>query len=175
VMREVLELEEMAHRMAAGAILAERYRGPSPVAIVGAGPNAVTAGEIRLKLLETSYAPAGAWELEEMLHGPLAALTEETLLIIIAPPGRSIDRAVQLMSAAGEIGIVPVVLTGEETADRFEPAHRLLLPDVPEILSPLPYVVPLQLFSYFLAVGQNLNPDLIHRDDERYRRAASRY
>ena len=51
----------------------------------------------------------------------------------------------------------------------------LLLPDVPEVLSPLPAVVPLQLFSYFLAVGRGSNPDLLRRDDERYRAARGQY
>jgi hypothetical protein len=33
----------------------------------------------------------------------------------------------------------------------------------------------LQLFSYYLAVGKGINPDLLHRDDERYRAARAQY
>ena len=30
---------------------------------------------------------------------------------------------------------------------------------IPELLSPIPYIVPLQLFSYYLAVHMMLDPD----------------
>jgi glucosamine--fructose-6-phosphate aminotransferase (isomerizing) len=175
VVTDALALEEMAHRLAASTVLAERYREPPRIVLVGAGSNAVTAQEGALKLLETSYADAVAYELEEMLHGPLAAVTAETLLLVIAPSGRSTDRIADLLRAAHEIGVTPVALTGGENAERFDEAHRFILPEVPEIVSPIPSVVPLQLFSYFLAVGKGLNPDLLRRDDERYRAARAQY
>lgn len=175
VMADALTLEEMARRVAASTLLAERFREPSRIVIVGAGPNVATASEAKLKLLETSYVAADAFELEEMLHGPLAAVTQDSLLIVLAPAGRSTERLSSLVWAARELGTAPVVLSGSDNADAFEEAHRLLMPDLPEILSPIPYVVPLQLFSYFLAAGKGINPDLIHRDDERYRAARARY
>jgi glutamine---fructose-6-phosphate transaminase (isomerizing) len=175
IVREALELEELAHRMAATLISNERYREPTPIVVVGAGPHAITAQECVLKLLETSYVPATAFELEQMLHGPLAAVAADTLLLIIAPPGHSSERAAELVRAAHCIDVVPVVLAGEENSGVFDDAHRLIMPDVPEELSPIPYVVPLQIFSYFLSVGKGYNPDLIHRDDERYRMAAKEY
>lgn len=175
LMRTVLTIEEMAHRMAASTILAERYREPADMVLVGGGPNAATAKEGVLKLLETSYARASAFQLEEMLHGPLAAVTPETLVILIAPAGRSIDRAVELTRSLGAIGNTPIVLTDEQRADAFDENHRLLLPDVPETISPIPFVVPLQLFAYFLAVGRGSNPDLLRREDERYMAAAAQY
>jgi glutamine---fructose-6-phosphate transaminase (isomerizing) len=172
---DALELEELVHRTAANAIIAERYRPPGPIVMIGGGPNTVTAYEGVLKLLETSYVPAMAFELEQSLHGPLAAVTPETLVILIAPPGSSTRRAVELTRALGELDVIPLALVGSENAEAFDEAHRLVMPDLPEALSPIPYVVPLQLFSYFLAVGKGINPDLIHRDDERYRAARSRY
>jgi glucosamine 6-phosphate synthetase-like amidotransferase/phosphosugar isomerase protein len=175
VVREAVRLEEMAHRVAASTILVERYREPARIVLVGGGPNVATAQEGALKLQETSYVPAAAFELEEMLHGPLAAVTSDTLLVILAPAGASIQRTLDLMRAARELETVPVVLGGGDTIEAFDVAHRLVLPDLPEVLSPIPYVVPLQLFSYFLAVGKDINPDLLHRDDERYRAARAQY
>jgi glucosamine--fructose-6-phosphate aminotransferase (isomerizing) len=175
VLSEACALEEMTHRMAAALVINERYHEPGSIVVVGAGPHAVTAHEAVLKLLETSYVRASAFELEQMVHGPLAAVTPETLFLVIAPPGRSTERAAELVRATEKIGVLPVVLTGEENAAAFDGAHRLVLPEMPEVLSPIAYVVPLQLFSYFLAIGKGFNPDLIHRDDERYRLAAKEY
>lgn len=174
--RDALSLEDMAHRVAAGAVLAERETGGAHIVFVGGGPNEATAREAQLKVLETSYLHATAFELEQSLHGPLAGVDAGSLLVIIAPPGVASDRAAGLARAALDIGCTPLALVGEENSEAFEDCHRLLLPTgIPEVLTPITSVVPLQLFSYFLAVGKGLNPDLIRRDDERYREARSRY
>ncbi|HZS94374.1 MAG TPA: SIS domain-containing protein [Chloroflexota bacterium] len=172
---DVLNLEEIAHRIAAAALTVERDGNPCRVLLTGAGPNIATAHEGALKLLETGYVAALSFELEQTLHGPLAAVDEETLVAIVAPTGRSVDRAVQAVEAVRRLGCEPMVLTGEESAERFPESHRLVLPELPEVISPIPYVVPLQLLSYFLAIGKGHNPDLIHRDDKRYANAAAAY
>lgn len=150
-------------------------RQPLSVVLVGAGPNVGTASEGALKLLETSYVRAIAFELEEILHGPLAAISPDMPVIVIAPYGKSTPRASGLCQALRELGVTPLVLCGEGNAETFADTHRLVLPDLPEVLSPVPFIVPLQLFSYFMSVDKGLNPDLIHRDDERQRVARSRY
>lgn len=175
VITEALGLEGIAHRLALSVIEAEGRVGPADVIITGAGPNAFTAAEIALKMEETSFTRARSAEMEEMLHGPLAAAGPDTLLIVIAPGERSTERALDVTRAAEAIGMTPVVLCGESNAERFENAHRLVLPDVPEIISPIPFVVPLQMFAYYLAAGKGINPDLLHRDDERYRAARAQY
>jgi glutamine---fructose-6-phosphate transaminase (isomerizing) len=172
---DALNLEEMGHRLAGSTILAERYREAVQIIVTGAGPNSVTASEAVLKLLETSYVQATAFQLEEMLHGPLASVTPDTLLIIVAPSGASTSRASELIRAARQIGTMPVVLTGEGNTSGLDEAHRIFLADVPEVLSPLTYVIPLQFFSYFLSIGRGMNPDLLRRDDDRYRAAAAAY
>ena len=174
VVREALQLEGVAHRMAAGMVSATPS-GPPLVVLIGGGANAVTAREAVLKFRETSYVPAAAFDLEESLHGPLASVTAETLVIPIVPDGRSVRRAAELAAALRRIGVTPLALVGNEASSAFEDAHRFLLPDVPEVLSPLPAVVPLQFLSYFLAVGTGRNPDLIRRDEEPYRLAAKEY
>jgi glucosamine--fructose-6-phosphate aminotransferase (isomerizing) len=175
VVAAALGLDEMIHRAAAGALISEREGASLRILLVGGGPNAVTAHEGVLKLLETSYVAASAFELEQMLHGPLASVDPATVLIVVAPPGHSTDRAAELIRAAAAIGVQPLVIAGEGNAERFPEAYRLALPDVPEVLSPIPWVVPLQLFSYFLSVGKGYNPDLLRRDDERYRAARAQY
>src|SRR5262249_62205577 len=54
---------------------------------VGGGPNAATAREGALKLSETAWLPAIAFEPESFLHGPSAALAADDAVVLIAPPG----------------------------------------------------------------------------------------
>ncbi|HZU11833.1 MAG TPA: SIS domain-containing protein [Chloroflexota bacterium] len=175
VVRDTLGLEDLAHRLAAQIALYLHENARADLWLTGAGPNEATAGEGKLKLLETTYLPAAAFELEEMLHGPLAAASPATLLIVLAPTGPSIRRATDLVHAAEAIGIAPHVVTGEDSETLFPGAHRLLMPEIPEILTPIPYVIPLQLFAYFLSVALGRNPDLLRREEDSYRLARERY
>jgi len=175
VVTEVLELEEMTHRLAANLVVAERSGIVPSIVLVGGGPNAFTAREAQLKLLETSYVRPLAFELEQTLHGALGAVTRDTLVMVVAPHGASTDRAAELCRALHRLEVHPVVFCGSDNADVFSEAHRFVMPDVPEVISPIATVVPLQLFSYFLSVGRGNNPDLIHRDDERQRAARAEY
>ena len=175
LVKEVLQLEEMTHRLAANFIVAERTGLPPSIVLVGGGPNAVTAREAQLKLLETCYVQPLAFELEQVLHGALAAVTRDTLVIVVAPNGASTDRATELCRALYRLEVHPVVFCDGDNADAFSEAHRFVMPEIPEVISPIASVVPLQLFSYFLAVGRGLNPDLIHRDDEHQRAARAEY
>lgn len=175
VVNEALGLEELAHRLAASVIVSEGEERVGGILLIGAGPNAFTAREGALKLLETSYGAVQTFELEQVLHGPLAAVSPRTLVLLMVGDGPAVSRAQELVAALEQIGVTPVVLCGEGNVAAFESSHRFVLPELPETLSPIAYVVPLQIFSYFLSVGKGLNPDLIHRDEERYRLAAAAY
>ncbi|MFQ5933411.1 MAG: glutamine--fructose-6-phosphate aminotransferase, partial [Dehalococcoidia bacterium] len=55
-------------------------------------------------------------------------------------------------------------------------AHQALaLPLVPEFLTPIVYLVPLQLFTYWLALDQGRNPDLFRLDDPQHQAARTHY
>jgi glucosamine--fructose-6-phosphate aminotransferase (isomerizing) len=159
VINVALTLEEMAHRLAAGMIVAERYQEPPVLILTGAGPNRVTALESTRQLAATGAMRASAWGVEEMMHGPLVGAGPNTLVIMIVPGGRATERAVDVVAALRERDVTPVALVTEENAEAFEDAHRLVLPDMPEVLSPIPCIVPLQFFSYYLAIGKGLDPD----------------
>src|SRR5205823_1211760 len=78
-----------------GARLATRRR----FWFVGGGPNAATAREGALKLSETAWLPAVAFEPESFLHGPSAALEADDALVLIAPPGPARARALDVARA----------------------------------------------------------------------------
>ncbi len=142
----------------------------------GAGGNWATALEAALKMQETNYSAAFGMEMEEVLHGPIAALGD-SVLVTIAPPGAGRDRALDLLRAARILGGETVALGAEGDAE-LEAAVDSFLPlpaDCPETLSSAPYHVPLHLLSYWLAVAKGTNPDLMRRDDPRYLDARQSY
>jgi glucosamine 6-phosphate synthetase-like amidotransferase/phosphosugar isomerase protein len=156
--------------------LAAQYSDLPRVFVIGGAGNYGTALEAALKLRETSYVHADAEGPEYFLHGPVSSLDEKSLLIAIAPPGEVRQRVLSVLRAARTIGARTLALGEigddelEDTADDF-----IDLPPLRAELTPLLYVVPLHLFSYWRAVQTGFNPDLIRRDQRAYREAREGY
>lgn len=152
-MVSVLELEEP---IAAGV---ERYRYMHECAVLARGLNQATALEAALKMTETSYLVAKPYSGADFLHGPIAMVSEGFPCLLYAPDGRTypsmVELALKLRERAAEMVIIahsPEIL---ELATR--PLHVAV--EVDELLSPLLYILPGQLWACFLAKTRGHNPD----------------
>lgn len=134
--------------------------------LTGAGPSAVTAEEIALKIKETSYLQAEGLSVEALIHGPFCCVEADDLFVLIAPSGPGRARTAELADLVDALGASCLVVE-DEPGDALGPASadRLVLPQVPETLSALTCVVPLQLFAYHLARTRGTNPDSFRADD----------
>ena len=169
MVREAMSREEDVKKWAVAAKEFKKFY------CAGWGPNASTAYELALKMKESSFVAAEGIHVEQYIHGSFAPTGADTMSILIAPPGPGYDRAVSLARAASGVGAYPVALVerGDEEIAGLAPAIHM--PPVPEPLSPIIYLVPLQLFSYWLAVERGCNPDLYRRDDPKYAAVQSYY
>src|SRR5438093_1083038 len=152
--------------------LAGRFKDRTRYYFVGGGPNTATAYEAALKMSEANHATALGFNAEQFLHGPWCALEREDVLFLIAPPGRSYERCLTAARAAREIGapIVAIVEDGDRDI-RSLAAETIVLPTIPELLSPILTIVPLQLFTYQLALLRGVNPDTMRADEPDHGRA----
>ena len=156
--------------------LAGRYRERQRFWFLGGGPNMVTAYEAALKMMEANYTASTGMQIEEFIHGPISSLDASDVVIVIAPPGPSYTRALDILQAARIIGAETIALARPDDEQiKAAATHLIPLPRCIEALSPLPAVVPLQLLTYYLALEHGVNPDLIHRHDERYLKARQGY
>jgi len=143
--------------------------------LVGGGPGAIAAIEGALKIKETSYATAEGMSAEAMLHGPFQSAEPEDLFLLIAQAGSAQRRVADVAAAAREIGARLVVVDdGTATIPAEALAARWSVPAVPEPFTALTCAVPLQLFSYHLALARGTNPDSFRLDDPRFLRAYRR-
>lgn len=154
--------------------LAARFADRRRFYFVGGGPNTATALEAALKMSEANHAISLGMNAEQVLHGPWAALEASDLVWVIAPPGPSYERCLALARAAREIGapVAAVVEEGDREVAALA-AHAIPLPRLPEALTPLLAVVPLQLFTYHLAVARGTNPDTMRGQEPAHARARS--
>ncbi|MBI4277368.1 MAG: SIS domain-containing protein [Armatimonadetes bacterium] len=156
--------------------LAEKYAGYRRFLFAGGGPNSATAWEVALKMKEANYTHAEGLEMEQILHGPTSSFGPDTVVTAIAPPGPAGERAAAVLKGARAVGSPAVLLAQEgDTSLHADADDVVSLPAVPEPLSPLVYIVPLQLFTYYSAVTRRANPDLLHADDPAFARMRSLY
>ncbi len=156
--------------------LAKRFGGRRRYWFVGGGPNTATALEGALKMSETNHAAALGLNCEQFLHGAWGALTTDDLLMLVAPPGAAHARAVDVARVAREVGAPVLAVVGEGDREIAALATETIeIAEVPELLSPLLAVVPLQLLAYHLAVTSGANPDTMRADEPPYARALASF
>ena len=137
----------------------ERYRYIHECAVLARGLNQATALEAALKMTETSYLVAKPYSGADFLHGPIAMVSEGFPCFLYAPDGRSYPSMVELALKLRERGAEMVIIAHSseilELATRPLPIQTV----IEELLSPLLYIVPGQLWAYHFARTRGLNPD----------------
>ncbi len=142
----------------------------------GWGANRANAYEVALKIKETSRADCEGFQTEQLLHGPFCSLDSDCVLTLLAPAGEDRGRSVDLAEAARELGTPVWALTNRADGKLEDAGARMFpLPDCPSYLMPIASVVPLQLFTYHLALARGTHPDLFQQDDPLQATARTHY
>ena len=141
--------------------LAKKYRDQESFCFLGRGIDYVTALEGRLKLLELAYTPSLAYPAGESKHGFIAVVEEGYPLIFIAPKtstqGELIGNIMEMKARGG--AIISIIEEGDKRIRELSDDFIEIPKGVPEILTTIPYILPLQLFAYHSAVERNRDPD----------------
>lgn len=152
--------------------------------VLASGADRVAGRELVLKVEEGAWLPAAYRDLETFLHGHLAATGPTTALIVIATDRRALlERGARFraaLAAARVIGMPTAAIVSAEydpqlpeeltSAGRITVAEAVDLP--PGVAALLGSATALQTLTERLARARGINPDPIHREVDRYRRAA---
>jgi len=122
------------------------------VFFIGRNINYPVALEGALKLKEISYIHAEGYPSGELKHGPLALITEESPVVAIAIKDHTYEK---VLGNIGEVAArsAPVIGIGYEDDRDLEKYvdEVIYVPRVPNIFSPVPISVALQLLAYYVA------------------------
>ena len=158
---------QMEHALKASGVVEEvagRYFGRSDFLYLGRGINYPIALEGALKLKEISYIHAEGYPAGEMKHGPIALIDSNMPVVSIAPNDHVFEKMlgnIQEVKARGG-SVIAITTDGHDTLKRvLDPAQDAIisLPRVPEMLSPIAMVLPLQLLAYYIAVRRGCDVD----------------
>ena len=142
--------------------IAKKYRDAKTFFFLGRGISTATAYEGRLKLMEIAYVPAIAFPAGESKHGPISLVEPGFPVVFICPKDETHRTAIgniMEMKARGA-SIIAVIEEGDEEIKNLADDYVEVPKGIPEVLSPIPFVVPLQLLAYYMAVERGHNPDM---------------
>jgi len=139
--------------------LAEIFAHNSSFFLLGHGANYATALEGALKLKESCNVVAEGYAAREFLHGPMQLLNRDTPVIVFTTESdRDMFGPLMIMKTFKDTGAPAVQFTDyEKTLDDSEAVK--VAGGLSEPVSPLTFVLPIQLFAYYSAINRGLNPD----------------
>lgn len=130
------------------ARLAERYRYMERCVVLGRGYNYATAFEWSLKLKELTYVVAEPYSSADFQHGPIAIVESGFPILAIAPSGKVYDNFLPLLQRLHRQHKAELVVISDREEVLAEAQSLMPLPaGIPEWLSPIPAIVPAQLFA----------------------------
>jgi glucosamine--fructose-6-phosphate aminotransferase (isomerizing) len=141
--------------------LSSRYRFMRHAVVVGRGLNYANAFEFALKLMETCYVVAERFSSADFLHGPIALVEPNFPVFAFAPAGVTWGSMGETLKRLHALRAEVVAITDPGNNEAAGRATRVIrLPRrVKEVMTPIPYIVPAQLFAACLAEQKGLDPD----------------
>jgi glucosamine--fructose-6-phosphate aminotransferase (isomerizing) len=132
--------------------ISDKLRDPSEIFLLGRGPNYATAAEASLKLKEASLVHAEPFHSPEFRHGPKALVEQGTPVIALATSNKFDETTIRLMEELRTAGANTISI-GDLAGSTVR------IPPINYYLTPIPYIIPLQLLAFYLAVHKGIDPD----------------
>ncbi len=146
----------------------ERYRFMDHTVVVGRGLNYSNAFEFALKLMETCYVVAERFSSADLMHGPIAMVAADFPVFLFAPSGPTWPSLRDMLEKLASLKAEALIITDQANKEAIQlhrraivvPAKLARKSAIPEdLLTPIPYVIPAQIFAALLAEQKGLNPD----------------
>lgn len=164
--RKRIELEKIPQFSAAALELretvkeiAQRYSFMENCVVVGRGLNYGNSFELALKLMETCYVVAERFSSADFFHGPLAMVERRFPILMFAPGGVTRRSNLDLLERLRGLNADSFSITNDRQVARLSSRNLWMDPGIEEVLSPIPFIIPAQLFAAYLSEAKGLDPD----------------
>jgi glucosamine--fructose-6-phosphate aminotransferase (isomerizing) len=139
--------------------IVERYVFMENCVVVGRGLNYGNSYELALKLMETCYVVAERFSTADFFHGPLAIIERRFPVLMFAPRGVTQKSSVDLLKQLKELHADSFSITNDEEIRSLSSRSLKMPTEISEFLSPIPFIIPAQLFAAYLAKAKGIDAD----------------
>ncbi|MDE7434642.1 MAG: glutamine--fructose-6-phosphate transaminase (isomerizing) [Lachnospiraceae bacterium] len=139
---------------------ANRFIAARDVFFLGRGIDYAISMEGSLKLKEISYIHSEAYAAGELKHGTISLIEEGTPVIAVATQNEILKKTISNVVEVRSRGAFVMAVTTEGTAEMEKTADYVVyIPQTNAYFSNSLAIIPLQLFSYYVAVGKGCDVD----------------
>ena len=139
--------------------IVERYVFMENCVVVGRGMNYGNSYELALKLMETCYVVAERFSSADFFHGPLAIVERRFPVILFGPTGVTKKSSVEILTRLHELSADCLAITNDADIQKLAPNSLILPTEIDEFLSPIPFIIPAQLFAALLSKAKGIDAD----------------
>ena len=152
---EVLQMSDEIRECAKELMNAEH------IFYIGRGIDCDLCTESSLKLKEISYIHSEAYAAGELKHGTISLVVDGTPVVALCTISALAEKMVSGIREVTSRGAKLVAVVTKEIAERAEiPSdHRIVLPEIDEILAPFPTICAMQLLAYHVSDLKGLDVD----------------
>jgi glucosamine--fructose-6-phosphate aminotransferase (isomerizing) len=154
-MTSVLDLEPKIRQLARKMAMSRN------ALFIGRGTNYPLALEGALKLKEITYIHAEGYAAGELKHGPIALIDKDLPVVVIAPGDAVFEKSMSNMHEVIARAGRTILITDRKGASLASSGSKatLVLPDMPTLVAPLVFALPLQLLAYHTALHLGTDVD----------------
>ncbi len=125
---------------------------------IGRGTDYAVSLEGSLKLKEISYIHSEGYASGELKHGPIALIEDNTTVVSVITNDELMEKSISNVQEVATRGAKTFIVTNQDIdKSRFD--YVVEIPPVNSLISPALSVIPLQLFSYYIAKEKGLDVD----------------
>lgn len=139
--------------------IVQRYSFMENCVVVGRGYNYGNSYELALKLMETCYVVAERFSSADFFHGPLAIVERRFPVILFGPAGVTRDSSIDLLNRLHELHADCLSITNDQEIAKLSSRTLFVEGVEDEILSPIPFIIPAQLFAAYLSAAKGIDAD----------------
>jgi glucosamine--fructose-6-phosphate aminotransferase (isomerizing) len=137
----------------------QRYVFMENCVVVGRGMNYGNSYELALKLMETCYVVAERFSSADFFHGPLAIVERRFPVILFGPAGVTQKGSLELLSNLRDLHADCLAITNDKEIAALSTNVLMMSSEIEEFLTPIPFIVPAQMFAALLSAAKGLDPD----------------
>ncbi|UCE81371.1 MAG: glutamine--fructose-6-phosphate transaminase (isomerizing) [Methanobacteriota archaeon] len=140
--------------------VAKKYSEARDMFFIGRNIHYPIAMEAALKTKEISYIHGEGYPAGELKHGPLALLSKDSPVIAIVSRDHTYDKMIGNISEVSARDSPVIAVASEDDTEIGKFADDVIyLRNIPSLFSPVPVIVALQLWAYYLAKERGCSID----------------
>ena len=139
--------------------ISTKFKNKDHTLFLGKGTTYPIALEAALKLKEISYIHASAYHSGELKHGPLALVDKKMPVVCFLPDNHLAKLVLSNLAEVEARQGQTFIFTNKKIVNTKKKVEIIKMPDCPDLIVPILYIIPAQMLSYHVALKKKTDVD----------------